>query len=340
MNIASGCSGLSAAKVHKYRQRWESQGYELPEIEIPLKSRGLGDTVAKITRATGIDCVARLFTNITGKDCGCKGRQAFLNRLVPYPSEEKLNGTFANWAVGITTAPRSKHYTLPHCVSSVQANGWEPIIFSEPGSCFDGVDAEVIQNDERLGLWRNWIHCAQTLLERFPRADAILTIQDDTVFHPQSRWFAERWPFGDMSRNLFSFYTPKHYRKQDPGVHSIRTRSMWGSCALVFTRSLLQAILDHKIARGWLGVPGKGVRGAKRKRWAAKRANEPHKIQNSDTAIGNTVRALGGKLLFPTPSLAEHIADHSADGVGHGGRGGRRSAGTLAQGDLREVFGL
>ena len=41
--------------------------------EIKLKSRGLGDTVAKVTKAVGI------------KQCGgCGGRQEILNRLVPY----------------------------------------------------------------------------------------------------------------------------------------------------------------------------------------------------------------------------------------------------------------
>ena len=48
------------------------------------KSKGLGDTIAKITEVTGIKKVAEAFTNATGKDCGCAKRQDTLNRLFPY----------------------------------------------------------------------------------------------------------------------------------------------------------------------------------------------------------------------------------------------------------------
>ena len=48
------------------------------------KSKGLGDTVAKITKATGIKKVVDTVAKATGKDCGCGERQATLNRLFPY----------------------------------------------------------------------------------------------------------------------------------------------------------------------------------------------------------------------------------------------------------------
>jgi hypothetical protein len=43
----------------------------------------LGDAVAVVTHATGIDCVAACYTEITGKDCGCDKRRQFLNRWFP-----------------------------------------------------------------------------------------------------------------------------------------------------------------------------------------------------------------------------------------------------------------
>lgn len=52
-------------------------------------SRGLGDTVARITAATGIAAVAHAVSKVTGKDCGCKARQAKLNRAFPYTSSPK-----------------------------------------------------------------------------------------------------------------------------------------------------------------------------------------------------------------------------------------------------------
>ena len=48
------------------------------------KSKGLGDTVAKITKATGIKKVVDTVSKVTGKDCGCGKRQDTLNRLFPY----------------------------------------------------------------------------------------------------------------------------------------------------------------------------------------------------------------------------------------------------------------
>lgn len=47
-------------------------------------SKGLGDTVEKITKATGIKKVVDTISNATGKDCGCKARKEKLNKLVPY----------------------------------------------------------------------------------------------------------------------------------------------------------------------------------------------------------------------------------------------------------------
>lgn len=47
-------------------------------------SQGLGDTVAHLTHATGLDRLAEVYTQATGKPCGCKARQEKLNHLVPY----------------------------------------------------------------------------------------------------------------------------------------------------------------------------------------------------------------------------------------------------------------
>jgi hypothetical protein len=48
------------------------------------KSKGLGDTIEKITKATGIKKAVDKFSKITGKDCGCEERKQVLNRLFPY----------------------------------------------------------------------------------------------------------------------------------------------------------------------------------------------------------------------------------------------------------------
>ena len=45
-----------------------------------MKSKGLGDTVEKFMKTTGIHSLAKA----TGKVCGCNKRQDTLNRLFPY----------------------------------------------------------------------------------------------------------------------------------------------------------------------------------------------------------------------------------------------------------------
>lgn len=67
------------------------------------KSKGLGDTIAKVTEATGIDKVVKA---VAGEDCGCKERQEKLNDLFPYAKpmtdeskaiwENELAPAFAN----------------------------------------------------------------------------------------------------------------------------------------------------------------------------------------------------------------------------------------------------
>ena len=54
------------------------------------ESKGLGDTIAKITHATGLDVVAEKVAHAMGKeDCGCNKRRKKLNELFPYKTEDK-----------------------------------------------------------------------------------------------------------------------------------------------------------------------------------------------------------------------------------------------------------
>jgi len=54
------------------------------------QSKGLGDTIAKITHVTGIDIIVKKVTSAVGKeDCGCNKRREKLNDLFPYKTEDK-----------------------------------------------------------------------------------------------------------------------------------------------------------------------------------------------------------------------------------------------------------
>lgn len=56
-----------------------------------MKSQGLGDTIEKITTATGIKRMVDTVAKATGKDCGCGGRKAALNN-----PKLLINKTFYN----------------------------------------------------------------------------------------------------------------------------------------------------------------------------------------------------------------------------------------------------
>jgi len=52
------------------------------------KSRGIGDDIAALTKATGID---KLVKDILGDDCGCPERQAMVNKLFPHKKNWTLS---------------------------------------------------------------------------------------------------------------------------------------------------------------------------------------------------------------------------------------------------------
>jgi hypothetical protein len=53
-----------------------------------MKAKGLGDTIATVTKVTGIQKVADAISAATGKECGCKKRQEALNKAFPYKKSE------------------------------------------------------------------------------------------------------------------------------------------------------------------------------------------------------------------------------------------------------------
>jgi hypothetical protein len=229
----------------------------------------------------------------------------------------------STWTVAVTTAPR-KDSTVHRCLGSICENGWIPTIFAEPGF---GLKTyfQLFQHRHRLGVWHNWLASARWAIEQ--GSDFILTAQDDSLFHPESRLLIEsiQWP---ADAAFVSLYTPKHYtvgkggEYRPVGVRRVNTSSLWGACALVWRPGVLARFVDHPIAKTWLGVRG-STRAVMDKRKA-----DPALIANSDTAIGNIANALGLTMYFVDPSPVEHVAKYST--IGHGGNSGRRNAYRIA----------
>ena len=57
---------------------------EYKEWKKKQSSEGLGDTIEKITEATGVKKVVELFSKVTGIDCGCDERKEKLNKMFRY----------------------------------------------------------------------------------------------------------------------------------------------------------------------------------------------------------------------------------------------------------------
>jgi hypothetical protein len=225
-----------------------------------------------------------------------------------------------DWFVAVTTAPR-KQCTLAASIDTMRTAGWEPVVFAEPGST--KTNAQTLPNPTKLGVWRNWLASAEYALAN-TSAKRILTVQDDSLFHPDSKAFIEsiKWPAKHAA--FVSLYTPKHYSQgRSVGVNRIKTRSMWGACALVWDRQALSRVVRHEIAKTWLGASPKSGQGV----YQSRRDN-PATIANSDTAIGKIVNALKLSMWFVDPSPVYHAAVHST--INHGGNAGRRNCGRCA----------
>jgi hypothetical protein len=181
------------------------------------------------------------------------------------------------------------------------------MVFAEPGSEVPP-EVPVVRNPQKLGVWHNWLQSCQYGLES--GADYVMTVQDDAVFHPDSRSFATQ-----HGRDVLSLYCAKHYARhalyvgKAPGVFQCeRTEGLWGALALVFARTTLQKLIEHDVAKTWRGITGK------------KRGDA---IANVDTAIGKIMSLLSIRLWMIHPSPVRHISLHST--IGHGGNKGRRN---------------
>ena len=79
------------------------------------KSRGLGDTIEKITTATGIKKAVEVFSSVTGIDCGCDARKEKLNKLFPFKAncltESQYNELKALVKFSVWNTEQNKRFT-------------------------------------------------------------------------------------------------------------------------------------------------------------------------------------------------------------------------------------
>ena len=76
--------------MKKFVTRRQQLGLHSNTPAVP--SRGLGDTIEKFTKTTGIKSAVEKVKNAAGiKDCGCGKRKDSLNRMFPYNTKPKKN---------------------------------------------------------------------------------------------------------------------------------------------------------------------------------------------------------------------------------------------------------
>ena len=110
----------------------------MKEFNPKEKSKGLGDTIAKFTNATGIDKLAETLASVAGKeDCGCNKRRKTLNELFPYtkptlPKESlHINTKPLNKTIGNYLVLQEINCTLPDIGSTTLNKGMVLVINKE-----------------------------------------------------------------------------------------------------------------------------------------------------------------------------------------------------------------
>ncbi|QDV45149.1 hypothetical protein Enr13x_50230 [Stieleria neptunia] len=211
----------------------------------------------------------------------------------PQVSESRSAGKVATWSVGVTTAPR-RLPTLERSVRSVLDSGWhDPVLFVDgdvdvPASL--GTLA-TCRRTPAVGAFPNYVLSLGELFMRDPHADAYLMIQDDALLlgTPAMREYLQTvlWP-GDGAW-IASLYCSKQYTQASTGWHTFPDRWVWGAVAFVFSPAALRLFLASPLVYQHRALPGaKG-------------------LSRIDVAIGHVAVANEIPILFPSPSLVQHI---------------------------------
>ncbi len=101
-----------------------------------MESKGLGDTIARITRATKLDKVAEYVSKLAGAEgCGCDERRQYLNELFPYENSSRRFKALkdfecfgSNYVTGKEYVISKQDMTYQHIIELVRDGNFEEII--------------------------------------------------------------------------------------------------------------------------------------------------------------------------------------------------------------------
>ena len=117
-----------------------TKAYKEWKAKYAQASEGLGDTVEKITKATGIKKAVKW---LAGEDCGCDARQAKLNEMFRYKKPECLTEDEFNL---ISTAVKNKQIKFTPQEQETYKNIYERV-FKAKVECTPCSFAKVVWKD-------------------------------------------------------------------------------------------------------------------------------------------------------------------------------------------------
>lgn len=278
-----------------------AQGGTVP-IEIEPHAAGIGDVVARATKAVGISPCG-----------GCKKRKALLNYAtdvisritggwvqIPIETHPDLDYDL-KWSIGVTTAARGR-ISLDRSLVSLHQAGWDVrrdvLVFAEPeATVVEGVPT--LRREDRYGAWRNWFESLRHLVESDPDADAYIMLQDDVLYAKNIRQWLERslWPDDPEKIGFVSLYTSGRTKASqatspDGKFHLWPRGFFWGACAYVFPPESARLILaDADVHR--------------------------HTGNKIDVRISRWCDRVGRGQWYVRPSLCQHLIDVPST-LGHG----------------------
>lgn len=232
------------------------------------------------------------------------------------------------WIVGTIAAPRPVGGSLAVTVKSLRANGWDPIVFAEPGT--EDPEDIVTTRIERpatmaplveslkpspsgvFGNFQNYIQAAADLLHCRPTAEAVLITEDDAQVCRGAREWIEGQLWSHPLCGCVSLYTaniPAHRSFHPREIVSPKTPIM-GSLSLIWRPDVLRMILESPDVQVYAGNAAQSLkRTPKWKRTAV------------DTFLGQQLRKTGFHMRLFTRSLVRHwcptnVKENSACGNG------------------------
>ena len=202
-----------------------------------------------------------------------------------------------SWAVGVTTAPRTVP-TLARTLESLSEAGWADVfVFAEP----DAPDERSLPGHvwcprgSKLGAFSNWYLSLTELVLRAPHADAYFLCQDDVAFCRDMRIYLEDILWLNPSPQVVSPYCAAvHDSESVSGFHRLDEGARTcGALSLIFPNAVARALLcDSFFLQHRRSGLGKGV-------------------AHIDSVIGTWCRTTGIGFFVHSPSLCQHLGEHS-----------------------------